>query len=116
MINLAIVGVTFSIVAGLALASYHFWRRRKWESALLLFFLPVLAYFLWHFSVEAYNWGEVWTMTQELSNSQELTLQMNMAMALIDLKLIFSVFLILFWVFVWKSVNRAGGNEKHRSK
>ena len=34
----------------------------------MMFFLPVLAYLLWHFSVEAYNWGEVWVTAKVVSN------------------------------------------------
>ena len=112
MTDFAILGVTVAVVSGLCLAAYHFWKHRKWERSLLLFFLPVLAYFLWHFSVEAYNWGGLWAKAQSLSNSGEITLEMDIMVALIDLKLLLTVFLLLFWLHLWKSFGETAGRRK----
>lgn len=106
MNELAYAGVAIAVVAGIVLAILHFWRRRRWEGSLLLFFLPVLAYFLWHFSVEAYSWGEIW------ANALEVTLELNIAVALVDLKLIATIFMLLFWVYVWNSVNAGREGSK----
>jgi uncharacterized membrane protein HdeD (DUF308 family) len=99
MVNLAVVGITLAVVAGIALAVVYFWRRRKWEGSLLLFLLPALAYFIWHFSVEAYKWGEIWATAKDIS------LELDIAVALIDLKLLFTVFMLIAWIYVWNSVN-----------
>ena len=106
MNELAYAGVMIAVVAGIVLAILHFWRRKRWEGSLLLFFLPVLAYFLWHFSVEAYSWGEIWATALEQS------LELNIAVALVDLKLIATIFMLLFWVYVWNSVNAGRGGSK----
>jgi len=99
MNELAVAGVTIAVAAGLSLAVYHYWRHRRWASSFLLFLLPVLAYFLWHFSVEAYQGGEVW------ATAKEVTLELDIAVALIDLKLLFTVFMLLLWIYVWNSVD-----------
>ena len=111
MANLAIVELTVAVVFGLVLSLYHCRKHKNWSRAFLLFFLPILVYFLWHFSVEAYNWGQYWTGARELSNTQEVTLEMDIMIALLDLKVILSVFLLLFWIYVWdrnKARNRPG--------
>ena len=107
MNELAYAGVAIAVVAGIVLAAVYLWRRRRLEGSLLLFFLPVLAYFLWHFSVEAYNWGEIWATAKDIS------LELDIAVALVDLKLIITVFMLLFWVYVWNSVNsrNSGGRR-----
>lgn len=105
MNELAYAGVTLAVAAGLSLAVYHYWHRRKAGSSLLLFLLPMLAYFLWHFSVEAYEWGEVW------ATAKVVTLELDIAVALIDLKLLFTVFMLLAWIYVWNSVNTSNRRE-----
>ncbi|MBN2330647.1 MAG: hypothetical protein JXC85_02430 [Candidatus Aenigmarchaeota archaeon] len=100
MANLAVIGVTLAVVAGLALSAYHFWRNRNPGKGIMLFLLPFLAYLIWHFSVEAYNWGDVW------SNAPDISLELSIAVALIDIKLLFTVFMLILWVFVWNSLNR----------
>lgn len=110
MNELAYAGVTIAIAAGLAMSVYHCWRHKQWSSAFLLFFLPILAYFLWHFSVEAYNWGEVW------SSAKEISVELDIAVALIDMKLMFTVFMLIAWVFVWNSVRPPKRGIFHRKK
>ena len=87
MADFAVLGATLSVISGAALAILYFWLRRRWKGSLLLFFLPLLAYFLWHFSVEAYGWGELW------ASAPETTVEMATAIALVDFKLLFAVFL-----------------------
>ena len=101
MADYAILGLTIAIVCGIAFAAYSFWKRRDPARSFLLFFLPVLAYLLWHFSAEAYAWGAVWEKAQRLSNSADVLLQTDMVVALIDIKILMSVFLLLFWAFIW---------------
>jgi hypothetical protein len=104
---LAYAGVLIAVLAGIALAVFYYWKKRSPAGSFLLFLLPVLIYFLWHFSVEAYNWGLVWEETLARSNSGEVTLEVSTAAALVDLKLIFSVFMLLFWIYVWNGVDTA---------
>ncbi len=103
MNELAYAGVTLAVAAGLCISIYDCWRHKKWNRSFLLFFLPILVYLLWHFSVEAYQWGEVW------STAKTVTLELDIAVALIDFKLLFTVFMLLFWIYVWNSVN--AGNK-----
>ena len=105
MADPAVLGVTISIVLGLSLFVYDFWKRRDWSRSLLIFFLPLLAYLLWHFSVEAYDWGSVWKEALAKSNSEDVTLQVSIAVALVDLKVLFTVFLIFVWIYLWRSMN-----------
>ena len=107
MANLAVLGVTASVIAGLALSSYDFWRNRNPSRSILLFLLPVLAYSIWHFSLEAYKWGGVW------STAKDISLELDIAVALVDLKLLFSLFMLITWVYVWNSIKRSG-NWLHR--
>lgn len=99
MANFAVIGVTAAVIAGLALSAYHFWRNRNPSKGILLFLLPVLGYLIWHFSVEAYNWGVVW------STAKVVSLELDIAVALIDIKLLFTVFILIIWVYVWNNVN-----------
>ena len=99
MANFAVLGVTAAVIAGLALSAYHFWRNRNPSRSILLFLLPAIAYLIWHFSVEAYKWGEVW------STAKVVTLELDIAVALIDIKLLFTVFILIIWVYVWNNVN-----------
>ncbi len=105
MVNLAVVGVTVAVLAGLAMAAFHYRRSRRWEGSILMFLLPVLAYFIWHFSVEAYSWGEIWATAKDAS------LELGIAVALIDLKLLFTVFMLIVWVYVWNSVGGKGRGD-----
>ena len=108
MTDFAVLGITAALIAGLALSIYHFWRNRDLCRGFLIFLLPILGYFLWHFAVEAYNWGEIW------STALEQTLELNIAVALVDLKLIATIFMLLFWIFVWNSVNCCANGRKSR--
>lgn len=105
MTNLAVIGVTLAIVAGLALSIWHFWRNRNPGKGILIFLLPAIAYLIWHFSVEAYNWGNVW------STAKVVSLELDIAVALIDIKLLFTVFILIIWVYVWNNVN--GSRKVH---
>jgi hypothetical protein len=107
MTNLAVLGVTAAVIAGLVLSAYHLWRNRNPSKGILLFLLPALAYLIWHFSVEAYNWGVVW------STAKVVTLDLDIAVALIDIKLLFTVFILIFWVHVW---NNMDGAKKAKGK
>jgi hypothetical protein len=111
MADLAVVGVTIALAAGVSLAVYRLWKGRRWEDALMLFFLPLLLYMLWHFSAEAYGWGEVWKQAQAYSNSGQITLETSIAVALVDIKILLSVLTILFWIFAW---NHGKGNGSRR--
>jgi hypothetical protein len=101
MPDFTVLGVTAAVAAGLALSIYHVWHHRNPGKGILLFLLPVIAYFFWHFSVEAYEWGEVW------STAKVVSLELDIAVALIDIKLLFTVFMLILWVHVWNSADRS---------
>lgn len=98
MADISVLGVTVSVIIGLSLAIYGYVKKRKWEGSILLFLLPILFYFLLHFSMEAYGWAELWR------TAPKTTLEMAISVALVDFKVLFTVFLLLSWVYVWKSL------------
>ena len=112
MSSFVVLGITAAIAAGLCLAAWGFRKQRSPGRSLLLFLLPVLCYLILHFTAEAYAWGQVWEKAQRLANSADVTLESAIAAALVDLKLLFTVFLLMFWLLLWRQGQGKAGRRK----
>jgi len=112
MAGIAVLGITAAAAAGLCLAAWGFRKQGSPGRSLLLFLLPVLCYLILHFSAEAYAWGQVWEKAQQLANSSDVTLESAIAAALVDLKLLFTVFLLMFWLLLWWRAPVRAGRSK----